>query len=185
MSVLFWSMMAAEMIYLSKLFHESINEALQNLIRVANLLSVLSDDPYQRPPSVRLIQLVNVFAKGGNHAFVARIFAQDILCDHNDLLYDVVDFGRDQILQSLHAFAAGFFDLDGDLTDGLDGSANKVHVHLQSILLQLRKQLLEILLVCYPYHDLELLELDIGRVIVFAEEDSQFFAENIGFGLEK
>lgn len=171
--------------HLCELLHERLDEALQDLVGIVDLLSIFTNNPDQRTAGVGLIQLINVLAQRGNDTFVTRVLAQDILDDDNDLLNHIVDLGGDEVLKSGYALLASALDLDGHLTDSLDSSSDKVHIDFQGILLQLGKQLLVVALICYPHHNLQLLELDIWWVSVLAEEDSHLLAQDVGLGLEE
>lgn len=181
----FTSLTSATGSYLSKFFHEAFHKALQNFTGIANLLSVLSDDPDQRSTSFRLVQFVNVVAERGDNALETGVLAQNVLDDNHRLLHNIVDPCRDEVLQSLHALGAGILNLDGNLTDSLDGSADKVHINFQCVFLEFGEKLLVVLLVCYPDHNFELLEFDVGRIVVFTEKDAELFAENIRLRLEQ
>jgi hypothetical protein len=52
-------------------------------------------------------------------------------------------------------------------------------------LLQLAQQRIHVLLSRQPNHDLELLDLDVGRVVVLAEEDAHLVLEDVGSVLEE
>lgn len=126
-----------------------------------------------------------MLAEGGDDALVAGILPQDVLNHHHTLLHDVVDLGRYQVQQRIDTLLTRRLDLDGHLADGLDGPAHKVHVDLEGVLLQLCEELFVILVVCYSHHDLEFLQLEVGRVVEFTEKHPHLLAQDVGLGLQQ
>ena len=53
------------------------------------------------------------------------------------------------------------------------------------VLLELSQQSVDVLLASKADHDFELLNLDVGRVIILAEEDAHFIRQNVGAFLQK
>jgi hypothetical protein len=166
-------------------FIESINKASQDVARIADLLGVLSNNPDECSSGIWFIQLVNALAKGGDDPFVARVFPENVLDDNNRFLNDVVHLGVDKVQQCINATLASALNLDSDLSNGPDGSADKVHIDFEGIFLQFSQELVHIAVVCYAHHNLKLLELDIWGVIVFAEKDTELLLENIGLLLQQ
>jgi hypothetical protein len=171
--------------YLSKLFGEGVDEVAKYFSSIVDLFSVFSNNPDQRSSCIGLVQFVDTLAKRGYNSFVAWVFAENVLDNHDGFLDHVVDFGVDKIKQRVNTLLAGTLDLDGHLPDGLDGSANEVHVYLHGILFQFCEQLIHVLVVRYPHHYLELLHLQVRRVIIFAEKDAHLLAENVCLFLEE
>jgi hypothetical protein len=164
---------------------ESIDKAAQNITRVADFLSILTHNPYQCSSSVRLIKLVNALAQSRDDAFVARVLSEDILDDDDSLLNDIVDLGVYQVQQRVHTLLASALDLDSNLANGLDSTADKVHVHLKSVFLQLGQELVNVAVVGYPHHNFQLLEFDICRIVILAEEHTEFLVEDIRLLLQQ
>jgi hypothetical protein len=126
-----------------------------------------------------------MLAKCRNNALVARVLSQNVLDNDNHLLDNIVDLGRDEILEGCNTLLGGILNLDGYLANCLDGSSDEIHIDFKGILLQLSEELFIVMLVCYPNHDFQLLKLNIGRISVFAEEDAHLLAQNVWFSLEQ
>lgn len=162
-----------------KFFVETIHKASQDIPCVANFLGILSDNPDDCRSSIGLIQLINALAESGDNTFVARVFPENVLDDNNSFLDDVVHFSIDEIQQRVNTALASALNLNGNLADCSDGSADKVHIDFKGILLQFGQELVHIAVVGYAHQNLKFLELYILRVIVFAEENAEFFVENV------
>lgn len=171
--------------HLREFLVETIHKSTKDITRIADLLRILTHNPDEGSPGIGFIQFVDALAESRDDSFVAGIFPEDVLNDHNRLLDDVVHLGVDQIQQSVHALLAGALDLDGDLTDGLDGASHKVHIDFQGVFLQFRQKLVDIALTGYPDHDLEFLELDVRWVVVLAEENAELLSEDVGLLLQQ
>ena len=171
--------------YLGELLVEAVDEARQYVRRVADLLRVLADDPDERGARVGFVQLVDALAERRYDALVARVLPEDVLDHHDGLLHHVVHLAADEVQQRVDALLRRRLDLDGHLPDGAHRAAHKVHVHLHGVLLELGEQLLVVALAGDADHDLDLGELEVGRVVVLAEEDADLFAEDVGLALQE
>ncbi len=84
---------------------------------------------------------------GMNAFVVVRVLAEDVL-DHDDrFLNDVADFRGDEVEQNVDATLGCSVDLDGALTDGADGSAHKVDIHLEAYSFEFGEEHVDIALV--------------------------------------
>jgi hypothetical protein len=171
--------------YRREFFVETIHKATQDITGVANFLGIFSNNPDEGRSGIRLIQLINALAQSRDDTFVARVFPEDVLDDNDRFLNDVVHLGVDEIQQRVNAPLAGALNLDGNLADCPDSSADKVHIDFKGILLQFSEELIHIAVIRYAHHNLKFLELDIWRVIVFAEENAEFFVQNVRLFLQQ
>lgn len=166
-------------------FVKSINKATQDITRIADLLGILSNNPDECRSSIRLIQLIDALTQSGDYTLVSRVLSEYVLDDHDRFLNDIVHLCVDQIQQCVDAPLACALNLDSNLADGLDGTPDKVHIDFKGVLLQFSQKLVHVAVVGNPYHDLELLELDIWRVVVFTEENTKFLLENVRLLLQQ
>lgn len=81
---------------------------------------------------------------GGREDVPVGVSTEDVLDDNNRLLHHVVDFGLDQLKQHVDAAFRSPLELDRCPANGADGAANKVHIDLLSVLLQLQEDLLHV-----------------------------------------
>ena len=170
---------------LGKFFSEGVDKVAKYFSSVVDFFGIFSNDPYERSSSIWLVQFVDALAERGYDSLIAGVFAEDVLNNHNCFLNDVVDFGVDKVKKRVDTLLAGTLDLDGHLSNGLDSSSHEIHIHLHGIFLQFREQLIDVFVVRYPNHNLELLHLQVGRIVVFAEEDTHLFTENVCLLLEE
>ena len=123
--------------------------------------------------------------KNGRREWWARLvpvgeLAEDVL-DHDDrLLHDVVDLGLDELEQHVDAPLRGALELDGAAADGAHRAAHELDVDLGRVLLELHEHLVDVAVARELDHDLELLHLDVDRVVVLAEEDLDLVREDGG-----
>jgi hypothetical protein len=120
----------------------------------------------------------------------------------NSFLHNIADSCANELQQDIDTSFSTSLDFDGCLTDGLDTLPHKVYIDLGCIsvlpvsmgfknikwwhsLFQLAQQRVYILLGSKPDHDIQLLDLDIQRVIIFTEEDAHLVREEICSFLEK
>lgn len=71
---------------------------------------------------------------------------------------------------------------DGATSDGTDGLADEVHVDLGGILLELGQDLCDVALGGETDHDVQLLQLDVDRVVVLDEEHFHLFFQDVWSG---
>lgn len=80
-----------------ELFVESIHEATEYIARVADLLSILSNDPDECSPCIGLIQLINALAQGRDNTLVSGVLSENVFDDHYRFLDDVIHLRVDQV----------------------------------------------------------------------------------------
>ena len=95
-----------------------------------------------------------------------HVLPEDVLNDHDGLLHHVVHLGLDQVEQRVDAALGRALDLDRAPPDRPDRLADKVDVDLGGVLLELRQHLLDVGVAGKPDDNVELLELDVDRVVV-------------------
>mmetsp|Transcript_6699 Transcript_6699/g.11728 ORF Transcript_6699/g.11728 Transcript_6699/m.11728 type:complete len:532 (+) Transcript_6699:656-2251(+) len=158
---------------------ERFEEGVQELVGVVDAFGVLANDPDHGCFGLGLVQGVEVVAEGGNDALVTvGITAEDVL-DHDDgLLNDIVDLGLDEFQEDTDTTLRSTFELDSTPPNRRDGLAHKVHIHLGSILLQLQQHLINIPLRHQLDDNLQLLHLDINRIIILAKEHLDLILQN-------
>lgn len=61
------------------------------------------------------------------------VFPKDISNDDGSFLYDVADFGGNQLEEGVDASAGGGLDFDGELADCTDGFSDEVDVDFSGI----------------------------------------------------
>jgi hypothetical protein len=94
------------------------------------------------------------------------------LDDDDGLLDDIVDLGLDEVEERRDAALGGPVHAHGNATNGADCAPHKLDVHLGRVLLELGQYILNVLVGRKAHDDIQLLQLDIRRVIVLAEEDA-------------
>ena len=92
------------------------------------------------------------------------------LDDHDGFLHHVGYPELYELEERLDAALRGGLEADRDLADAADALAHEIDVHLLCILLQLREDGHRRLVRRERDHDVQLLELDVDRVVVLAEE---------------
>mmetsp|Transcript_61830 Transcript_61830/g.177325 ORF Transcript_61830/g.177325 Transcript_61830/m.177325 type:complete len:728 (+) Transcript_61830:225-2408(+) len=150
---------------------EVVEEGIQDLINLVDALGILSQDPNHRGLGLRLVQFLQVVAERFEHLLVPRrVLAENVLDDDTGLLHDVVHLRLDQLQQHGDGPLAGALELHGDAADGAHGLPHEVYIDARGVLLEFQQDLFEVLLRDEHYHDVHLLQLDIHRVVVLAEE---------------
>mmetsp|Transcript_12023 Transcript_12023/g.35567 ORF Transcript_12023/g.35567 Transcript_12023/m.35567 type:complete len:610 (-) Transcript_12023:1065-2894(-) len=146
---------------------ERLEEGLEQLVRVVDPLRVLADDPDHRPLRLGLVERVEVLAERADDGLVpVGELAEDVLDDDDRLLHHVVDLRLDELEQHVDAALGGALELDRAPPDGAHGPAHELDVHLGGVLLELHEHLVDVPLRGELDHDLELLHLDVDRVVV-------------------
>jgi hypothetical protein len=100
-------------------------------------------------------------------------------------LHDIIDLRVDEIQQDIDAPFRSALNLDCYLANRSYGPTHKVHINVQSVLLEFHKQLVDISLVADANHNVELLNFDVWWIIILAEENSQLLVEDIRLLLEE
>lgn len=181
---------------------ESLQERPQQLIRILNLLCVLANEPNQRGLGLRLINSSRLAQSAGmipsyEWGYFRKMSCQRIsliqvypcseayLYDNDSLLYDITNSCLDQLHQYADTSSSSLINLDSNLANRPDGLANKIDINLRRVFLQLPEQSVHILLVRQSNHNLKLLHLDVGRVVIFAEENAHLVGKDIGTFLQE
>lgn len=107
------------------------------------------------------------------------------LDDDDSLLYDIADSCLDQFHQYFDTSPGSLIDLDSNLANRPDSLANKIDINFRRVFLQLPKQSVHILLVRQSNHNLKFLHLDVGRIVIFAEENAHLAGKDIGTFLQE
>lgn len=129
---------------------------------------------YFRKMSCQRISLIQVYP-----------CSEAYLYDNDSLLYDIANSCLDQLHQYADTSSSSLINLDSNLTNRPDGLANKIDINLRRVFLQLPQQSVHILLVRQSDHNLKLLHLDVGRVVIFAKEDAHLVGKDIGTFLQE
>jgi hypothetical protein len=164
---------------------EALQKALQKLSGIIDALGILTNNPDHRCLGLRLIERLQVLAECSDDTLIfVGVATEDILDNNNGLLDDVVDLGLDQVKKDVYALLSGTLKLNGTTSNGTDSLADELNIDFLSVLLKLKKNLVDILVIAKHNHDLELVHLNINRVVVLAEENLHFVLKN-GWALLK
>ena len=157
---------------------EVVNEIGHKLVSIVNDFDVLSDDPDDGGFGFRVIQIVQILADVSEKSLVfVGVFPEDVPDDDYCLLNHIGDLCFKSLPQTLHALVCHFLQLDGALAHGVDCLSYKLDVHLVDVLFQLVQDHENILVVGYFGKDLQLLQLDVERVVVVDEEYFELFGQ--------
>mmetsp|Transcript_10469 Transcript_10469/g.36831 ORF Transcript_10469/g.36831 Transcript_10469/m.36831 type:complete len:710 (+) Transcript_10469:291-2420(+) len=160
---------------------EVVEEGIQDLINLVDALGILSQDPNHRGLGLRLVQFLQVVAERFEHLLVPRrVLAEDVLDDDTGLLHDVVHLRLDQLQQHGDGPLASALELHGDAADGAHGLPHEVYIDARGVLLEFQQDLFEVLFRDEHHHDVHLLQLDVHRVVVLAEEHLDVRGEDAG-----
>eukprot|EP01137_Pigoraptor_chileana_P028939 Opistho-2@13440 len=160
---------------------EVVEEGREELVSVLNALRILSNDPDDRSLGLGLVQSVEVFAESSNDRLVAvGVLAENVLDHDNGLLHNIVDLRLDELEERLDATLSGALNLDGAASNGTDRLAHEVHINLRGILLELGKDLRNVVVGGEADHNVKLLQLDVDGVIVLDKEHLRLLAQDLG-----
>jgi len=118
--------------------------------------------------------------------------------DHHRLLNDIANPGIDQVHEHVDATFRRRLNLDRTLSDRLDASPHELNIDFRGvpsssrqslslhtievrkyILLQFTQQRIDVALPGKTDHDIQLLNLDIGRVIILTKEHTHLILEDV------
>jgi hypothetical protein len=115
--------------YLDTLFQELVNQDVQQILSIVYSVSKLSQDPHHARLGLGLLKHIKGLTQSRDDALVfPRVPPEDVFDDDDGFLDDVSDLGLNERQERLDADICGWFDFDGDSTDGTDGFAHEIDV---------------------------------------------------------